>query len=298
MNIPPPRAELLERERRASRIAGLTALAAVLLFAAGAAASVVGLDSVDGDAEALVQLHDHSRAVVGQALAGVAIMLLAFPLRFLFGAAANRTDQVRRTFATLVVIGPLLLGLGQVMLAIGKDKAADTFVERSATSQTTAGSDSSDSDDDKDPEEKRAEDTIKDQNLIVASKAVGLAGVLSMIFGMVYTSLWAMRTGLVTRFWGSLGMAVGASMIFLGPYGVMIWFAGVGLQLLGVWPGPRPPAWDTGTAVPWPQPGEPPGQGGTVEGRGREVTDRPADQEQLERPREPGPPPRKRKRRS
>ena len=294
---------MLESERRGAKIAGALAVGGVLLFVAGTAIQLAGLDSVDTDAERLVQIDENARIVLGQVLTGFAAMMLAYPLYFLFRAAAARAEQVRRGFIALIVIGPLLLGGAQVMLGIGRAEAADKFVAETPATQPAAA-DSDDEEDD--PEEQRAEDAIEDQGLIVASQAVGLPGVLALIFGLIYTNLWALRTGLLTRFWGTLGMAVGASMIFLGLYGVMIWFAVLGLQLLGFWPGPRPPAWEKGTAVPWPLPGQPPdgpGSRGTVEGEGREVTARggelPEDTgEGNGQPRPSGPPPRKRKRRS
>ena len=65
-----------------------------------------------------------------------------------------------------------------------------------------------------------------------------------------------MRTGLLGRFWASLGMALGVTVllgIILLP---MIWFIYIGLLFMGWVPGGRPPAWAAGEAVPWPTPGE------------------------------------------
>ena len=88
-------------------------------------------------------------------------------------------------------------------------------------------------------------------------------------------ALYAMRTGLLTRFWGSLGMALGA-VSFLFFQFTLLWFVYFGL--LAGRPGARrsPPAWQQGEAEPWPTPGRKPrGPGelrpGTAEGaRGRE----------------------------
>ena len=65
-----------------------------------------------------------------------------------------------------------------------------------------------------------------------------------------------MRTGLLTRFWGSLGMALGVAALLLLVQFTMIWFIYFGLLLLGRLPGGRPPAWAAGEAIPWPTPGE------------------------------------------
>ena len=73
---------------------------------------------------------------------------------------------------------------------------------------------------------------------------------------MVYSCLWAMRVGLLSRFWGSLGMALGIAALLLLVQFVLIVFIYFGLLLLGRVPGGRPPAWAAGEAVPWPTPGE------------------------------------------
>ena len=102
---------------------------------------------------------------------------------------------------------------------------------------------------------------------------------------MIYTTLWCMRLGLMTRLWGALGMALGLFLIIplLPPIpGLVLWFAIIGLMLAGLWPRPLPPAWAAGEAIPWQSPGDdlgpPPaerGPAGTVEGSGREVSEQP-----------------------
>ena len=72
-----------------------------------------------------------------------------------------------------------------------------------------------------------------------------------------------MRTGLLTRFWGTLGMAFGAAFLlaqFLGPiglFGMMFFLVHVALVSRGMWMGGPLPAWEQGRAVPWPDPNAP-----------------------------------------
>jgi hypothetical protein len=83
--------------------------------------------------------------------------------------------------------------------------------------------------------------------------------VLGMAVAMIYTPLQAVRTGLVTRFFGTLGMALGASLVLILPaalLAILLWSAWLGLLLVGRVPGGRPPAWEAGEAIPWPKPGE------------------------------------------
>ena len=121
--------------------------------------------------------------------------------------------------------------------------------------------------------------------LLVAGGLIFTIGRLALVFGMIYTNLWAMRVGLFSRFWGSVGMAFGLFLIIplLPPIpALVLWFAVTGLMFLALWPRPLPPAWAAGEAMPWPKagqdsgppPGEP-GPGGTVEGSGREVSEQP-----------------------
>ncbi len=84
----------------------------------------------------------------------------------------------------------------------------------------------------------------------------GLGGRLGLAVALFYSCLFAMRTGLLTRFWGSLGMALGVAALLLLVQFTMIWFIYFGLLLIGRLPGGRPPAWAAGEAIPWPTPGD------------------------------------------
>ncbi len=136
-----------------------------------------------------------------------------------------------------------------------------------------------------DAREGLADHLNKHTTLLIVGGLISTAGVLALVFGMIYTNLWAMRLGLVTRFWGALGMAFGLFLIiplFPPVPGLVLWFAVLGLMFLGLWPRPLPPAWAAGEAVPWQRPGDdlgpPPSEQaepGTVEGSGREISEEP-----------------------
>jgi hypothetical protein len=93
---------------------------------------------------------------------------------------------------------------------------------------------------------------------------------LAIIVAVVYPSLHAMRVGLLTRFFGTLGMAIGVSVLFIGLFGLFLWVLALGLVILNRWPGGRPPAWEAGEAVPWPRPGEEPAPQETDEEKAEE----------------------------
>jgi hypothetical protein len=100
-----------------------------------------------------------------------------------------------------------------------------------------------------------ASDAITDSSVRPYTAGFGLAGQIGFVVAMVYTCLHAMRTGLLTRFWGSLGMALGAVSFIFFQF-ALLWFVYLGMLLLGRVPGGRPPAWESGEAEPWPTPAE------------------------------------------
>jgi hypothetical protein len=321
---------ILERERRFARPAGIASIAGAILTIAGLfirgsaldgdSTSELLLDAATGDADGQLML--------GAVTSGVGLLLLAVPLTYLFAAVRDRNERVRGAFMYLAAIGAVLLAVGGVVNNTAYLNAADDFaaeeqrselpahnltaqaettVEATTEQETTTESAAPEEEDEEDADD-RARDAIRDADGFSLSAGLSLAGTLAFALGFFYTSLWAMRTGLLTRFWGSLGMACAVVFVLIVPSSppIMIfqevWFMAIGFMLLGVWVGDRPPAWETGTAVPWLKPGEePPGEDGDpdlIEGEGREVTgDDPPPSDPPPDASPPSEPPRKRKRR-
>jgi hypothetical protein len=329
MNNTVPKAELLERERRWSRAAGIAALLGAALYIASIAFQQSATGGADSTAEELTGIHDHAASVlIGSVLQGLSYIAFIAPLLFLFAAAEGRSELVRRPFAAIAMLGALLLLAAGIVRGIGITDVADRFAEElpalerqdaleqrqaeqpqpsgarggegagapageqppaegesttttTGTSNTTGTETTTDGDDsgdeDEAPQERRADDLIEDSGAVAVGSYLTLPGLLGFVAGLVYIPLWAMRTGLLTRFWATLGMALGVSLILLpfATLGLVLWFAVIGLMVLGLWPGPRPPAWEVGEAVPWLKPGEPPAGDDGIEGSGREVAERP-----------------------
>jgi hypothetical protein len=123
-----------------------------------------------------------------------------------------------------------------------------------------------------------ARHTTDNAGTLQVSQALLFPAVLGLVVMMIYVPLQAQRVGLLSRFFGSFGMALGASMILILPVallGVLLWVGYLGLLIAGRVPGGRPPAWETGEAVPWLRPGEDAssaaGGEGAIEGRASEV---------------------------
>jgi hypothetical protein len=346
------RQQILDFQARWMRPAGIAAiLGAALLVVSGVVGSV---GSPDDTAEQLELYQDHAgRYVLASVISGVGLVLLTFPLYFVFRSALARSDRVRGFLGPLFVIGAVLVAVQGVLFSVGLKDASDRYVagvsaveakarqeaaqaqqpqanppaedgrggEGAATTTaptatttaatTTTGAAQPRTVDQRvsDAKDDFAEDEINDSSNVTTARLIGLVGGLALIGGAVYTLVWAMRTGLLTRFMATLGMVFIAALVVLpqlGPIGMILWFAILGLMLTGWWIRPLPPAWAAGEAIPWPRPGEdlgpqpeerPPG---TVEGGGREVSEAPPPETgaAAEQPREtPGERRKKRKRR-
>ena len=294
----PSKEELIERERRWLRPVGLITIGAALLYAAGFALGRVDLPSASDDAELLELFDEHAgRLVASQVVQGIAIGLFAVPLFFLFRSAGGRSERVRRSMVAFAFIGPVLYAVSAAVLAAGLNDVASEFVERAPAVEQEArqeaeagqaGGAEAEDEEAQTPDEAADEarddlatDVIDESGTAEIGASLRLPAILGLIIGLVYIPLWAMRTGLLTRFWATLAMALGVSLVFLGLLGLMalvLWFLALGLMLAGWWPGGLPPAWGEGRAIPWLRPGEEPdegGPGGTVEGGGRELAEPP-----------------------
>ena len=103
--------------------------------------------------------------------------------------------------------------------------------------------------------EDRAEDELNDSSSGVLI-GLGLAAAFAMAVAFVLHGLWGMRVGLFSRFFGTIGIILGALYVFGflgGPQIIQLfWLSALAFLVLGRWPGGRGPAWDTGTDEPWP----------------------------------------------
>jgi hypothetical protein len=309
------RQEILDFQARWMRPAGIAAIAAAALLVASGVVGSVG--SPDDTAEQLELYQDHAGRFAGAAvISGLGLILLTFPLYFVFRSALVRADRMRGFLGPLIVIGAVLVAVQGVLFSLGLKDASDRYVDGVAAVEAKARQDVAGAAQPgtveqrvSDARDNFAEDEVNDSSNVKSARVIGLVGGLALVGGAVYTLVWAMRTGLLTRFMATLGMVFIAALVVipqLGPIGMVIWFAILGLMLAGWWIRPLPPAWAAGEAIPWPRPGEglgpPPEEGppGTVEGSGREVSEEPLPEDgaRAEQPREtPGQRRRKRKRR-
>src|SRR6188474_1532465 len=244
------RAEVLAWEKRWAPPTALATLAAVgFVLAAIIVASQIG--GSDGDSELLRNVDQHRSAqLISSILQAIGVGLLAAPLYYLFRAANARSESMRGQLVGLVVAAPLFLAALAILSGVSNLHAATEFVgdevPRLMAKGIALNSDHAD---------EIAGDAISEAPLRPLAVGFGLGGQLGFVVAMFYSCLHAMRVGLLTRFWGSLGMALGA-VSFLFFQFTMLWFIYFGILLIGRVPGGKPPAWAAGEAIPWPTPGE------------------------------------------
>jgi hypothetical protein len=278
-------AETIERERRWATPAALGTFAAVAMVVVGVVLNTSALD-YHNNKTLLESAHSHStEIIIAGFVQAIGFALFCAPLVYLFRAAQVRSDRVKRELILFCVLGPVLFAIQSVLAAIvtthlGSDFAAGTVTTGKAGVHA-------------------AKHLLDDSGGQKTANALRLAAGLALLVGVAYPSLQAMRVGLLTRFFGAFGVALGVSLVLV-PFGavlLLIWLTYLGLLIAGWVRGGRPPAWESGEAIPWPSPGERMAEQMSGEGEegGGEIT---ADEsEPANPPRQPGER-RKRKRRS
>ena len=260
--------QVIERERRWQRVATIGAALPVGLFIVSlfARASVeLPTDTLFPGFFRAIEA-DSGAWTAGGVLQGLALLLLAVPLTYLFLAASARSERMLAPLVGFCVLGPVLVGIQTALSAVAQVDVAQQFVAQSSGVGDVYT---------------LASDLYEDSSLRTLAGALGAGGALAMVFAMVYTPLWTTRTGLTSRFHGTLGMALGASLLFpplaeLALPMLFLWFGYLALVLSGRQRRGRPPAWDAGRAIPWPTGGQEPvaaaaGAGTVVEGDASEI---------------------------
>jgi hypothetical protein len=246
-----PRLVQLDWEKRWSRPTAIATLASVLLVIAAIVIATQAVGSGSGDSGLLRDVDQHRTAqMISSILQAIGVGLLAAPLYYLFRAANARSDRMRGQLVGVVIAAPLFLAALAILSGISTLHAASDFVSNEVPHLLAKGVPL-----DSDRANEIANETITDAPLRPLAAGFGLGGQLGFVVAMVYTCLYAMRVGLLPRFWGSLGMALGGVSFIFFQF-ALLWFVYLAFLLIGRVPGGRPPAWETGEAIPWPTPGE------------------------------------------
>ena len=191
------REEILAAERRLAIPVSVITIFAVVLFVV-ARFLLADATEADNDAELLRAIdQNQGQFMASYVIQAISVALLALPLTYLFRAAARRSDNVNRALIGAVIAGPVFLGIFFVIDGIVGMNAASDFVGMDFGPNADI--------------EKIAEDAKPEQDLSSLAAGFSIAGALGLAAGMGYTCLQCLRIGLLSRFWGSLGIALGVT---------------------------------------------------------------------------------------
>jgi hypothetical protein len=174
--------------------------------------------------------------IVGATLDMLGLGAVGVLLYWLHRVSSARRPELKPLVRWVAVIGA---GLSAVMAI-----AYTTIVAGKAHTFVTTGSQGY-------PEA----DHLTSGGLVVVLPLLLELGTLLLAIGCIWTSLSALRVGLVTRLVGYVGVVGGA--LFLFPVGGLVpivqgfWLAAIAVTLAGRWPSGDPAAWAAGVAVPW-----------------------------------------------
>lgn len=235
------RDEQLQWEARWGRPAAIAAfLAGGMLLVSGLLFFPEDREGIERNPDLLLSIDEQSGAYMASAvLSALAGLLLVVVFLYLFRATVARGGGVPSWFVYLVFAAPILYAASTIAGAFEAIDLADEF----ASGEPIRGQAGTD----------RAEDLGGSSSILVALATAGTVGVA---FLFVMLPLRARRVGLLTPFMGILGAIAGALVVFqlTGISSVIqaFWLGALGMLFLGTWPGGRGPAWDSGTAEPWP----------------------------------------------
>jgi hypothetical protein len=178
--------------------------------------------------------------LLSSVLVGIGYLALGWALTYLAAAVRTRRPEFPRILLYLPMVGGALQAISTVISALGTNIAISDFLSGPRTVDDAID--------------------ITAGGLTVFASVLAIPGSLAMALAIVFVALNGMRTGLLTRFMGVLGIITGV-LIFLpfgGPLPVVqcFWLVMLAVLFSGQWPGGVPPAWRTGNAEPWPSSAE------------------------------------------
>jgi hypothetical protein len=249
----------LAQERRFGRLAAVAAVASgIALYAGGIWSQSIYSDAPDNNKPAELRYLDrHSGEILASAVVqALGMLLLTVVALHLYRATRARRPNEPVVVAVMGLYGPVALALVTVARAVALGVIAGDFADRST--QTLEA----------------ADDAFNDPALLIP-QYLGISAVLALAFWLVKGSLDAMRVGLLNRFMGVVGIALGPAFVLgFGSLILPVWLIALGAMFAGFWPRGLPSAWESGEALPWPSSGRtPPGDsaGRPEAGRNGEV---------------------------
>lgn len=174
--------------------------------------------------------------LIGSVLDCLGLIALAGMLVWLHRISRARNPGIRDFIRWLVLIGAVLSGVMAVVYAVFISVKANQFVSHGNQSYVEANA-------------------LTAGSITTLLPILAQLGSLMLTAGFIWTTLNATRIGLLTRFVGYLGAFAGLLVLF--PIGSPVpvvqgfWLLSMAVMIAGRWPNGNPPAWETGTAMPW-----------------------------------------------
>jgi hypothetical protein len=197
-----------------------------------------------GSAVQLVQIaEDPAKLAISRACIALGTIGLLLVLLYLFRAVLHRRAMNRLPVA-LAATGGVVYAVASVAAVVGLVQLGTTIADAQDKSNSNVQA------------------LARDDALAAGAQSFASFAALLLGAGMAIICLNAMRTGLLTRFLGVLGLLLGAIFVLSAtpvqldqpPIIRSFWLLAIGLLLLNRIPGRSelPPAWLTGEATPWP----------------------------------------------
>jgi hypothetical protein len=223
-------------ERRFARPAAAAAFVSLLAGVIAQVLSVLAASRERSDRAALIRLDEHASEQIAAAVCqSLSIALMLFALYYLLrGVRHRREGGVPLAFDGVLVTAAVLFAFGNIVSAINVIDVAERFVASGARTEA------------------RADALIRDQPVVGAVAVLGAR--LALGIGFVFVNLNAMRVGLLTRFMGIIGIAIGVlyAVPLLPPIVIQIFWLGALVAIfIDRWPGGRGEAWETGEPGVW-----------------------------------------------
>ncbi len=227
--------------RREQVLAMPAALAAILAALTTPVALFIGQVSfkdapVNNDPAQLRFIAEHAEGWIAMSSArSIGIALVAVVAYYLYITTKRRKPELSSAVAVLGIAGPVVFAVASFVQAIYLIVEAKTY--SGLATQTI----------------QRAEDILQGTVSLTIAFVI-FAASLAFAFWLVFGSLNAMRVGLLPRAMGVVGILIGVFTVVpvgFAPIMMGIWLLALAAIFAGHWPGGRPPAWESGTAIPW-----------------------------------------------
>jgi hypothetical protein len=229
--------ELLAYETRVRpRQAWIAAGSALLLLVSpllGLAGTRTKVDELTLDLVTIY--HRFPLDLVAAVIQAVGLLALADTLGWLDGRARARNPQQKVWMGWAAMLGGVMFAIGLIGGEIAVSHVADEFATSGEQTYLQAHA-------------------LMTSGLVVIFPVIEQLGALLLALGFILVALNGMRVGLLPRYLGFVGVAAGALVLIpLVPVPVVgcFWLGALAAMLVGRWPAGTPPAWSTGTSVPW-----------------------------------------------